>query len=238
FQEGDTIKTGANGTLEIKYDTGNLTRFDKNTTMEIRSLRRDNKGSTFSVFGLILGRIKSSVHKLATGDSKFEIHTKSAIAGVAGTPPFIVQVIDGQTLVDLLGNPGDPGSVYVQGMDPNKTIVYLFAGFRTIVMFGLPPQDPFSIGADRLNMLRGLLQFLQQQGYLDSGQTTGNLIVVEFIAGKISVYIAPNPTNSGYTPMINASTFIKSGGPGAGEGEGEADNPPPFATGKVNLNFE
>lgn len=107
FAEGDTVKTSANGAVEIEFDTKDLTRIGPNGALVIKSLSR-SAGSTFSIFSLVRGMIKSSVARLATRDSRFEYHTTSAVAGVAGTPPFIVEVNEGVTTVDLLGKEGDP----------------------------------------------------------------------------------------------------------------------------------
>ena len=159
FREGDRVKTESNGVVEIEFDTKDLIRLDKNTDMTIKSLRRNEKGSTFSVFNLLVGRVKSAVSKLADKDSKFEYHTKAAICGVAGTPPFIVEFRKNQAFVDLLGKKGEEGAVYVRGFDPAKTLVTVFAGNRTTVQTGMPPLEPFPISTSRLRQLNKTMPF-------------------------------------------------------------------------------
>ncbi|MDH5479095.1 MAG: FecR domain-containing protein [Nitrospinota bacterium] len=247
--EGDTITTLSNGILEVEYDNGDLTRIDRNTTMVIKSLHRDSSGSSFSIFGLLAGRIKSAVSKLMTSESKFEYHTKSAVAGVAGTPPFVVEAKGNVTNVDLLGKKGDPGRVYVQGTDPSRQIVYLSALQRTVARFGQPILAPFEIKPDRLRRLQIQMKFktrdvVQGQARLGSKSTTtrednGTGMVVENISATISTFIPPSPSAGASASSRNASTNSKQGNIGSDTGEGvEADQPPPFATGNVSLIFE
>ncbi len=159
FYEGDRIVTGADGVVEIELDTGDLIRVDKGSDMVIKALHRTAQGSSQSVFSLLLGKVKSAVNKLVDDQSKFEYHTKAAVAGVAGTPPFIVAVTGSSTNIDLLGKQGDHGSVYVKGTDPNETRVTLPPGFRTNVLFGRPPANPFTISNERRQNLNRQIPF-------------------------------------------------------------------------------
>lgn len=158
-EEGDRIKTSRNGVVEVEFDNGDLIRIDVDTDMTIRSLHRDDSGSSFSIFNLVLGRVKSAVSKLVTADSKFEYHTKAAICGVGGTPPFIVEFRADKVSVDLLGKPGDAGFVYVQGFDPSKTLVTLMAGTNTTAMFGKAPIQPAPISPARIQLLNRTIPF-------------------------------------------------------------------------------
>ncbi|MBF0293212.1 MAG: FecR domain-containing protein [Nitrospinae bacterium] len=159
FAEGDRIKTSANGTLEVEFDTGDIIRLDKNSDLVIKALNRNSSGSTFSIFSLMIGRVKSAVSKLADSSSKFEYHTKAAVCGVSGTPPFVVETTNGETSVDLLGEPGEKGAVYVRGMDPAGTMVMVFSGNRSIVNFGAPPLAPFLISPERRQYLNRTISF-------------------------------------------------------------------------------
>jgi len=164
FAEGDKIITADDGILEIMLENGNLVRIDHNSEFVIKSLHREEEtNSTFSIFNLILGRVKSSVARLATADSKFEYITKAAIVGVAGTPPWVLE-FDGETAsVDLLGLEGEDGSVYIQGFDLEKTIVHLLANQATKVRTGFAPQPPFTIPLERRKMLDQIIPFSFQQ---------------------------------------------------------------------------
>lgn len=159
IEAGDRIKTARNGIVEVEFDNGDLIRVDVDSDMIVQSLHRDEKGSSFSIFNLVLGRVKSAVSKLVTAESKFEYHTKAAICGVGGTPPFVVEFRADKVNVDLLGKPGDSGFVYVQGFDPAKTMVTLFAGTNTIAKFGQAPMQPSPISQERIQNLNRTIPF-------------------------------------------------------------------------------
>ncbi len=165
FAEGDKVLTARNGVVEIKFERGDIIKIDTDTELVIKSLHKDGKGSTFSIFNLSFGRVASYVTKLFTKESKFEYMTKAAIAGVAGTPPWIITYRDEVAQVDLLDKSDplyqsflkqtgedprhDKGSVVVRGFDRNRTIITLLPGTRTIVRLGKAPEPPTPITPTR-----------------------------------------------------------------------------------------
>ncbi len=152
---GDTIVTGRDGEVEIRFDNNDQIKIDRRTRLKVQSLHRDDKGSTFSIFGLMFGRVKSAVNKLLNNDSRFEYQTKAAVAGVAGTPPWVIgfDVETEVTEVDLLGTQGEEGAVSVQGVDGNQSRVLVMPGMRTVIRPGGAPQSPFRISPARLRSL-------------------------------------------------------------------------------------
>lgn len=169
FMAGDKIFTGADGAVEIELDTGDLIKLDRNSAFSITQLDRDSGGSTNSLFDLAVGRVVSAVEKLASRNSKFEVRTKTAICGVAGTPPWVVQFQPSQqrTLVDLLGRQGEPGAVYVKGFDPGQTLITIFAGQRTLVPLNQPPMPPSPISQMRLRQLRNAVTIITRPGLVE-----------------------------------------------------------------------
>jgi len=158
--EGDAIETGPDGEAEILFDDGNVTRMDENSKITIEKLFMEDNKSRKSVLGLAFGRVKNSVIELVHKESSFEVHTKSAVAGVRGTPHWVVGAFDGakpKTEVDLLGDPGEKGGVFVTGGDPGKTEILLTPGMRTVAEFGLPPLAPFVIAPDRRMRLTAIM---------------------------------------------------------------------------------
>jgi hypothetical protein len=230
FAEGDKIKTSADGVVEVQMDNGNLIRLDKNGELIIKSLNRDESGSTFSIFGLTFGRVKSAVSKLVSNESKFEYHTKAAICGVGGTPPFVVEADADNTHVDLLGDPGDAGLVYVAGFDPDKKRVLLKPMTRTTVRAGEAPLDPFGIDDERLNFLNRVIPF-----YI--GMTTQQPHDVALQSLVIKTTIAPpqNPASPGSMEKLDKQYGQSSGGANAGGGPG-ASQPPTQPVGiRINI---
>lgn len=165
---GDRVRTGKNGVVEVQFDNGDVIRVDKDTDMTVRSLHRNEKGSTFSIFNLIMGRVKSSVAKLASRESKFEYHTKAAIAGVGGSPPWVVTASmdatgKSKTEVDFLGKKGEMGQLYLQGFDSGLTRITLDPGFGTTVFQGRAPAIPQLIPQSRMQSLDKGMQFKTQR---------------------------------------------------------------------------
>ncbi len=161
LSQGDMIKTDDKGSVEILYEDGNLTRIDENTELLISKLKIGDDKSRISVLRLVRGRIKNSVTKIFKGRVSFTVHTKTAIAGVTGTPPWVVTFIPAKgkiqgarTEVDLLGKRGDTGSVLLKGVGKHAGMVVLNAGQRTIVPQGMAPLKPFSIRPQRLKKLQ------------------------------------------------------------------------------------
>lgn len=155
---GDVIETATDAEAELLYEDGNVTRVGEETTLTIKELSIADDKSRKTVLDLAVGQVKNSVSKLVSKTSSFEVHTKSATAGVTGTPPWVVKAIGGRaggaqrTEVDLIT--GTSGQVYVRGIDPAAPKVFLTPGTRTIVPFGNPPSRPFTISPDRLAQLQ------------------------------------------------------------------------------------
>ncbi|MBI5816120.1 MAG: FecR domain-containing protein [Nitrospinae bacterium] len=194
FAEGDRVTTSKSGVVEIEMDTGNLIRVDKSSDLTIKSLRRNERGSTFSIFGLSFGRVKSAVSKLASKESKFEYHTKAAIAGVGGTPPFVVEADGDTTNVDLLGSEGQAGQVYVIGGDPSRTTVLLNAQFRTTVTTGQQPALPFPIDPERLQFLNRVIPFsVTGQPSAGGGMPLFQDVLIDNLSRHVTPPVTTNP---------------------------------------------
>ncbi|MGK7345407.1 MAG: FecR family protein [Candidatus Nitrospinota bacterium M3_3B_026] len=155
FAEGDRVITGADGKLEIEFDTGDLLLMDSGAELVIRALERDEKGTASAVFDLAAGRVKSLVTGLAGKGSRFEIHTRAAISGVAGTE-FYVETEEDATSVYNTSEPGG-GDVFVQGRDAAGTRVILTPGTGTTVALGLAPVAPFILKPELLKSLGELM---------------------------------------------------------------------------------
>ncbi|MBI4665316.1 MAG: FecR domain-containing protein [Nitrospinae bacterium] len=234
FAAGDRLVTSANGVVEVQFDTGNLIRLDKGSDLVIKNLHRNERGSTFSIFGLTLGRVKSAVSKLASSESKFEYHTKAAIAGVAGTPDWVVEVIGDTTNVDLLGEEGEPGQVYVLGGDKK---VFLSAQFRTTITYGLPPVDPFKIDPNRLQILRMDIPFQSRIESPHLVTTMAEQIVVDNIRRRISIPPVVTPDNSRSLEELERHYDVGgTGGGSQGGGGGQAAPGLNPVTIRININ--
>jgi len=155
---GDLIQTQADSAVDILYEDGNVTAIDEKTTIEIKALSLE-KDQMISVVELTKGRIRNSVAKVMNSRIKFEVHTRSGVAGITGTPPWFVSIVPGAETaeIDLLTKKGDAGGVSFVGTDKNATRVNLTPGTRTTATKGSPPAPPKKIEPERLKMLEKAL---------------------------------------------------------------------------------
>lgn len=259
FSAGDTIKTSVGAIVEIEFDTGSLMLIGSDTQMTIKNLDRKKDGTTRSVFGLLFGRIKTSVVKLLTRNSLFEYHTKAAVCGVAGTPPFVVeyQREQEQTNIDLLGKPGQKGAVYVQGRDRARTRVDVLPGQHSSVRLGKAPLKPVPIPPARFRSLTKGLLFRTKPDLnteAEGGDKTADgeipppirigspatplttSVTRDAIFETVSTKIKPAPSTAASIDSTSSQVSTEQGTVGEVVG-GNNDLPPSTARGKVEVTF-
>jgi hypothetical protein len=83
--EGDTVATEAATRLELKMGDGSVVRVGPQSKLELRAAYFGAKGEKKFSAKLTFGRLWSKVTGLVGGDSKFEVETDNAVAGVRGT---------------------------------------------------------------------------------------------------------------------------------------------------------
>ena len=238
FEAGDKIVTSRTGIVEIKFDNGNKVRIDRNSNLLVKRLERDSSGSTFSVFNLFFGRVKSAVGRLATASSKFEYHTKAAIAGVAGTPDWVLEYRGDTLKTYLLGQPGDEGSIFIRGFDPKRTLRKITAGTWSSTRVGLPPMPPKAMSAFIRRQLNRNIPFSSATG--DEGKkggSQGQKIVKDNITRRVSSPKAASLDESQGQRGVNYMTTPQQGAIGQESQTGD-QNAPPVATFNVKINFK
>ncbi|MGK7345860.1 MAG: FecR family protein [Candidatus Nitrospinota bacterium M3_3B_026] len=217
FREGDRVSTGADGIVEISFDTGDLMLVDNDTELLIRSLSRSGEASS-SVFGLELGRVKSYVTKLSGKESKFEIHTRAAISGVAGTE-YVVETKDDTTNVYNTSE-ANGGDIFVEGRDPSKTRITLPPGMGTKVVAGLAPVAPFVIEPELLKSLEQLI-FRSRGGAAAGGESAAAASKdTALVAGMSGTTVAAIGGGAALTAVAVAGSSSGGGGGGGDDGGG------------------
>lgn len=85
--EGDTIETGPDGRLKILFKDDSVLSLAQNTTLRIdRHLLKPEEDKRQGSFSLIKGSVLSLVGRVfRNNESKFEVKTATAVAGVRGT---------------------------------------------------------------------------------------------------------------------------------------------------------
>ncbi len=80
------VSTGEKSKVEIKLPDGSIIRVAPSSKVRMRSLLADKKGKKRDVgIKLQAGKIWANVSKAIGSDSKFEVETDNAVAGVRGT---------------------------------------------------------------------------------------------------------------------------------------------------------
>lgn len=86
LKAGDRIITGKDGKVEISFDDGSITRVAPNSRIDFEKLSQDEtQGTTTTVINTNWGKIWNKVQHLINKNSRFEVNTPSAVAGVRGT---------------------------------------------------------------------------------------------------------------------------------------------------------
>ena len=95
---GSVLRTGKDGHATLRWPDGTTLRVSPETTLTIDKCTFDKRGDvSLSRFTLSAGRVWVHVVKMLSAESKFEISTPTATAGVRGTS-FAVEVgSDGAT---------------------------------------------------------------------------------------------------------------------------------------------
>jgi hypothetical protein len=100
LNEYDEIKTSEKGSCDIEYSDGSVVMLDYDTTIKVRDMKKySNESSSTVLISIIKGTIVSKVTKR---DSKFEVETTNAVAGVRGTEFMVIKVSDTETKVVVI----------------------------------------------------------------------------------------------------------------------------------------
>lgn len=253
FAEGDRIATGEDSAVEIEFDTGSRIRLDQSSKITMQSLHRNESGSATSIFDLAVGKVRSFVTKLASADSKFEYHTKTAIAGVAGTD-FVVEVPDENSMVVYVipddVEPGeeesgvcqdsalwDDGVVYVKGFDSEETSVDVLSCFMTTIISGMAPGRPVLIPD---SILFGAITNLPFSGAKPAAVIMQEQAMMENIARRVSVPLKTGDPMDGSLQRLDRQydqgQGTSTGGGGSG-GSGGGSKVSPVVTGEITINI-
>ena len=86
LRKGQEVKVGEKSRVELKYPDGTVMRFAERSTIKIDDITYDSKTQSKKVkVDLGGGKLWANVKKLVTADSKVEVKTVNAVAGVRGT---------------------------------------------------------------------------------------------------------------------------------------------------------
>jgi len=112
IRKGQEVNVGERSRIELKYPDGTVMRFAALSTIRIDDITYDNKTQSKKVkVDLGGGKLWANVKKLVTSDSKVEVKTVNAVAGVRGTVYRVNVDEDNSAMVKVYD-----GSVAVAGV--------------------------------------------------------------------------------------------------------------------------
>ncbi|HEY3397484.1 MAG TPA: FecR domain-containing protein [Armatimonadota bacterium] len=99
---GSTVLTGPASGVTLNWVDGSRLRVGANSEMTVLKCQVNRDKSQVSLFRLKAGQVLVRVRRLLAGESKFEIETPTATAGVRGTIFSVKVEASGQTQVNVL----------------------------------------------------------------------------------------------------------------------------------------
>ncbi len=116
--QGDKIATEVGAELEIRLDDGSILKLRDKGFLELDAMEKQEKPlATVISLKLSLGKLLGCIRKLSSKESKFEVTTPTAVAGVRGTV-FAVFAEGDSTELDVL-----KGQVAVAGQVGGEVLV-------------------------------------------------------------------------------------------------------------------
>jgi len=109
IRKDQTVKVGDKSRVEIRFPDGTVMRLSERSRLAMQDIMYDNttEGKNVKV-NLTIGKLWANVRKLVTPDSKVEVRTGNAVAGVRGTTYRVSVDGDKSALVKVYD-----GTVYV-----------------------------------------------------------------------------------------------------------------------------
>ncbi len=83
-EEGDKVRTGAASAVEYEYENGHNVLQRADTTVQVKTARSSNVSSRHRI-SLSAGRVITRIMKATGKETRFQVETPTAIAGVRGT---------------------------------------------------------------------------------------------------------------------------------------------------------
>jgi hypothetical protein len=124
---GDLIITGAASGAVVLFDDGSLSRIDANSRIEIEVMHREGAdGPDVTGIKNSLGAIWNNVKDVIKRNSRFEVNTPQAVAGVRGTLFVAKTAGNGETLFRVY-----EGMIGVSSYDPDDE--FIIAAFQQAV---------------------------------------------------------------------------------------------------------
>ncbi len=118
---GDKLSTEDGAELEVKTDDGSVLKLKDRSLLEIDAMEKQAKPlATITSLKLGLGKLLGCIRKLSSKESKFDVTTPTAVAGVRGTVFAVFAEGDSTELDVLKGKVAVSGQVGAEQMVGEK----------------------------------------------------------------------------------------------------------------------
>ena len=127
-QWNDELQTTSTGRLRVNLQDGSILSLGSNSQMRVVE---HNPATQQTTLELLYGRLRSQVVKLTQPNSRFEVRTPTAVAGVIGTDFVIIATADRTTVIvfsgivqvtPLSGAGGTPNQSQSVNLNPNQQV--------------------------------------------------------------------------------------------------------------------
>ncbi|MFH1538481.1 MAG: FecR family protein, partial [bacterium] len=119
IENGTEIKTGAKSSCVLRWSSQNTMKLTPFTQFTVKSIDIDPRTKTVkSDLDMFAGKVKLRAEKLQNPNSRFEVTTPSAVAGVRGTTGDVEQGADEASIITrdgMIECRGIDGAVYLIG---------------------------------------------------------------------------------------------------------------------------
>jgi hypothetical protein len=205
----DLITTGEEARARILFKDDSILTLAQNTSLEIKEylIEKDKRNSIIS---LQAGKLRTEVTKFLTPESKFEVHTPTAIAGARGSDWLsVVESNPGTTIYCL------QGSISVVNPEFPTQILTLTSGQYAVVEAGMAPTF---LGTFKPEMIQPILNEMVitpeggdpgAAGAAAAGEAAGATTILGLTGGTLAA--------AAMTSFAIFGIIILTGGNGGGE---------------------
>lgn len=192
INSGDTIATGANGSLIVKFEDGQVMTLNQNSAFAVRNYNynKQNISASTAAFELLRGGLRFVSGIIgATNRNSFSLRAGTATIGIRGSD--ILTQLDPAGLVAVAVFAGAAAMITAQGQ------VAIPAGLVTTAPANAPPSAPTAI-ANALPAIAAVIQTLAARTLPNSTpvvvQASANAAVAQARAAVAAAQLPPNPT--------------------------------------------
>jgi hypothetical protein len=185
---GDLITTGEEAKARMLFKDDSALTLAQNTKLEIKEylIEKDKRSSIIS---LQAGKLRTEVTKFLTPESKFEVHTPTAIVGARGSDWLnVVESNPGSTIYCL------QGTISVVNPEFPTQIVTLTASQYTIIAPGMIPTVPAVFTPEMIQPIMNEMVITTSEGVVPgaagavvAGEKAGAVTILGMTSGTLAV---------------------------------------------------